>query len=507
MLFNSMGFLIFFPTVALIYYLLPHKARYLWLLAASWYFYMQWNAVYILLLLSCTVVTYVAGLLLEKIKSAGDDGTARHRRQRVLILSAALAVSLGLLGFFKYADFALLNLNRLLSVLRLPRFTWEYSIVLPVGISFYTLQALGYLIDVYRGDIYAERNFFRYALFLAFFPQLVAGPVERSRNLLVQLYAPKRFDWENLRRGFLLMLWGYFLKVVIADRAAVIVNTVYEEPGEYAGFLVAAATVFFAVQIYCDFYGYSVIARGAARVLGIELMDNFNAPYFSQSVKEFWRRWHISLSGWFRDYLYIPLGGNRKGSFRRQVNLLTVFAVSGLWHGASVSYIAWGLLNGIWQAAEDLLSYVKGALRGALRRLGGAGEAGRENLLFCERLFKRVLTFGLICLAWVFFRAGDFSNALEMLRCMLRFDWIAIVDGSVYELGVNREYFRVLCASILLLGCVDYRKYRGADMASALLRQRWWFRLAAEVGLVFVILLFGCYGVEYDTSEFIYFQF
>ncbi len=502
MLFNSIGFLVFFPTVVLIYYLLPHKARYLWLLAASWYFYMQWNALYILLLLSCTAVTYVAGLLLEQIKSTADIGEAEIKKRKRLVLASALVISLGMLGFFKYADFAVLNLNRVLSILHLRQFAWEYSVVLPVGISFYTLQALGYLIDVYRGDIYAERNFFRYALFLAFFPQLVAGPIERSRNLLVQLYAPKRFDWEKLRRGLLFMLWGYFLKVVIADRAAIIVSTVYDNPEEYAGFAVVVATVFFAIQIYCDFYGYSVIARGAASALGIELMDNFNAPYFSLSVKEFWRRWHISLSGWFRDYLYIPLGGNRRGRLRKQANLLTVFAVSGLWHGASVSYIVWGLLNGVWQVLGEWLEAVKGALR----RVRGEREK-RANLLFCERLLKRALTFGLICLAWVFFRAGDFSNALEMLRRMLQFDWTAVFDGSVYRLGVSGEYFHILCAAILTLACVDYQKYRGIDVASVLLRQRWWFRIAAEVGMLFVILLFGCYGVEYDTSAFIYFQF
>lgn len=500
MLFNSIGFLIFFPTVVLLYYLLPHRARYLWLLAASWYFYMQWNALYILLLLFCTVVTYVSGLVLEKLKNAGETDPGRIRRRRVCVLAASLGIGLGLLGIFKYADFAMLNLNRVLSILHLQPIVWKYSIALPVGISFYTLQAMGYLIDVYRGEIYAERNFFRYALFLAFFPQLVAGPIERSRNLLVQLYTPKRFEWENLRRGALLMLWGFFLKMVIADRAAVIVNTVYGEPGKYEGFLVMAATFFFAIQIYCDFYGYSVIARGAARVLGIELTDNFNAPYFSQSVKEFWRRWHISLSGWFRDYLYIPLGGNRRGTLRRQANLLVVFAASGLWHGASLAYVAWGLLNGFWQIVEELLQYIKDTLR----RICGVGDRAD---VFCGRLVKRVITFGLICLAWVFFRAGDFSDAFLMLRDMLRFDWIAIFDGSIFALGVEREYLRILCAAILLLAYMDYRKYKGVDMAAALLGQRWWFRILAEVGLLLVILLFGCYGVEYDTSEFIYFQF
>ena len=289
--------------------------------------------------------------------------------------------------------------------------------------------------------------------------------------------------------------------MVIADRAAIIVNTVYGNPDEYKGFLVVAATFFFAIQIYCDFYGYSVIARGTARFLGIELMDNFNAPYFSQSVKEFWRRWHISLSGWFRDYLYIPLGGNRKGALRKQENLLAVFAVSGLWHGASVAFIVWGLLNGIYQIFEDCFKRIKEMMK---RLFDDAGESAN---CFSRRALRRVITFGLVCFAWIFFRAGDMSDALDMIGNMLQFDRVAMFDGSIYGLGVSREYFKVLDVAILALGYVDYHKYKGTDMAKVLLSQEWWFRLLAEAGLIFVIMLFGCYGTEYDTSEFIYFQF
>ena len=492
-IFNSVEFIIFFPLVVFAYYILPKKVRYVWLLAASYFFYMNWEPLYVLLLFSCTLVTYAAGLILERLKE--------NNQKKKLCITVSLIICLGILGFFKYCDFAVENINRVLDILHLGQITWEHNIVLPVGISFYTLQALGYLIDVYRGDIYAEKNFLRYALFISFFPQLVAGPIERSKNLLVQLYTPKKFDYENFRRGFVLMLWGFFLKIVIADRAAIIVNTVYENPGEYRGFLVIAATFFFAIQIYCDFYGYSVIARGAARFLGIELMDNFNAPYFSQSVREFWRRWHISLSGWFRDYLYIPLGGNRKGTLRKQINLLTVFAVSGLWHGASAAFVFWGLLNGIYQIFADCFRYIRGGVKKFL------GMTGETEDCFSIRVLRRVITFGLICFAWIFFRAGVMSDALDMINNMMQFNWVAMFDGSIYELGVSREYFKVLNLAILTLLYVDYHKYKGADMVNTLLKQKWWFRFLAELGLLFAIMMFGCYGTEYDTSEFIYFQF
>ena len=485
MIFNSTQFIIFFPIVVLVYYTLPNKVRYIWLLAASYYFYMSWNPIYILLLFSCTVITYAAGLILEKLQNINS---------RKLCLAVCLMINLCILGFFKYFDFAVININRILSAVHMGQVTWEHNIILPVGISFYTLQALGYLIDVYRGDIYAEKNFFRYALFISFFPQLVAGPIERSKNLLVQLYTAKKFDWENFRRGFVLMLWGFFLKVVIADRAAVIVNTVYGNPDEYKGFLVMAATFFFAIQIYCDFYGYSVIARGAAYFFGIKLTDNFNAPYFSQSVKEFWRRWHISLSGWFRDYLYIPLGGNRKGALRRRINLLIVFTVSGLWHGASMAFVVWGFLNGAYQIAGEFISKLKNAIY-----------TYKDSLV--ARLVRRLATFVLVCIAWVFFRAGQLSSAIDMFRSMVQFDLISMFNGAIYGLGVSKEYLNVLLTAIFVLGYIDFQKYKGTDAVSAVLKQKWYLRIVIETGLLFTILLFGCYGVEYDTSEFIYFQF
>lgn len=326
-----MQYIIFLPIVILVYYLFPPKIRYIWLLIVSYYFYMQWNPKYIILLFSCTFLTYCSALAMEKFEE-----------KKRMCLVACIILNLCILGYFKYFSLMIGLLNRLLGIVHVQEVSWGYEILLPVGISFYTLQALGYLIDVYRGEIYTEKNFLRYALFVAFFPQLVAGPIERSKNLLVQLYKTTGFDYNNFRKGVLLILYGLFLKMVIADRTAIIVDTVYGNSSLYPGFYIVVATCFFAIQIYCDFYGYSTIARGSALIMGIHLMDNFHAPYFSKNIKEFWRRWHISLSGWFRDYLYIPLGGNRNGKVKKERNLLIVFTISGLWHGASLAYVLWG---------------------------------------------------------------------------------------------------------------------------------------------------------------------
>lgn len=517
MLFNTPQYLLFLPFVVFVYYCLPKKARYIWLLVSSYYFYMQWNPLYVTLLFSCTFLTYLCGRIIERLRTAdmaGGDGseTGKSRRRQKLCFAVCILLNLGILGFFKYFGFGLSILNRLLSLVHINEVSWGHDILLPVGISFYTLQALGYLIDVYRGDIYAEKNFLRYALFVSFFPQLVAGPIERSKNLLVQLYKPQSFSYENLRKGALLVLYGLFLKMVIADRAAIIVDTVYQNSASYPGFYVIVATVFFSIQIYCDFYGYSTIARGSALIMGIRLMENFNAPYYARSVKEFWRRWHISLSGWFRDYLYIPLGGNRKGQLRKQGNLLTVFTVSGLWHGASFAFVFWGLLNGVYQVIEDVLQRAKGRLEAYTRKWREPVESREEDADTRERfstvLFQTMRTFTLVTFAWLFFRAGGLDNALEMLRSMVReFNWPVLFDGSLYELGVERHYMNVLLGSILLLFAVDYQKYRGRDAADAFLKQGWWFRVSGIMLLLFTILLYGCYGELYDIQQFIYFQF
>lgn len=500
MLFNTPEYILFLPIVVFIYYLTPKKLRYLWLLGVSYYFYMQWNPLYLSLLFLCTLITYIGGIILERLKNRETDTNEEIGKKLCFVL--CIMGNLGILAFFKYASFGISIFNRVLSCMGVAPVLWKEDILLPVGISFYTLQALGYLIDVYRGDIYAERNFIRYALFVSFFPQLVAGPIERSKNLLVQLHESHSFDYENVRKGCLLILYGLFLKMVIADRAAILVDTVYGDNNAYPGFYIAVATIFFAIQIYCDFYGYSTIARGSALLMGITLMDNFQAPYFSKSVREFWRRWHVSLSGWFRDYLYIPLGGGRKGKRRKEANRLLVFGVSGLWHGASLAFLMWGLLNGIYQVMEDLTDWIKQKLQRF------TGTAVETTARFSKRLFQTTLTFFLVTMAWLFFRSGELDISFEMIRKMFSCNnWLVLFDGSLYELGVARNYMHVLLAAILVLFVVDYQKYHGKDVAEAFLRQGWWFRMLAIMILIFTILLYGCYGTLYDTQQFIYFQF
>ena len=354
MLFNSYQFLIFFPVVVLLYYVIPPKIRYLWLLAASYYFYMCWNAKYALLLLSSTLVTYISGYLIDRIRQARYP-QKKEQRRKSWVVAACCAINLGILFYFKYANFTIEVLKRAFELIHIQWNPPHADVLLPVGISFYTFQALSYTIDVYRGEIPAEKNFFRYALFVSFFPQLVAGPIERSKNLLTQLAAPSSFNAEKAKSGLLLMLWGFFLKTVLADRIAIFVDFVYGNFEKYNGLYIAVATVLFAVQIYCDFAGYSTIAIGAAEVLGIDLMENFDAPYLVTSVAAFWRRWHISLTSWFKDYLYIPLGGSRKGVYRKYVNKMIVFLLSGLWHGADFSYVVWGALNGAYQIIGEIL--------------------------------------------------------------------------------------------------------------------------------------------------------
>ena len=494
MLFNSLHFLIFFPIVVGIYYLIPQRTRSYWLLAASYYFYMCWNAKYVILLLLSTIVTFVSGLALEKCAE-----TQRGEFNKKLCVAVCFILNLSILFVFKYLNFGIESMNAVLGWLHITHSAPTFDLLLPVGISFYTFQALGYTVDVYRGEIYAERNFFRYALFVSFFPQLVAGPIERSKNLLRQLDKPAKPTVDSLRDGCLLMLWGYFLKVVLADRIAVFVDTVYGDFETYTGVYLIVATLLFAVQIYCDFSGYSVIAMGAAKMLGIGLMENFDAPYLSVSVAEFWRRWHISLSSWFRDYLYIPLGGNRRGRFRKYGNLLITFGVSGLWHGANWTYVIWGLLNGAYQIIGDLLAPLK-------KKAAVLLEIREDSI--SHRCIRVVATFLLVDFAWVFFRADTAFHALRIIKRMVtaKNHWVWF-DGSLYECGLNQKNFTLMIWGILLLFVADGCKYKGIKIREIVARQDYWAQILTVIAAVFGILLFGMWGAGYDAANFIYFQF
>ncbi len=498
MLFNSIDFLIFFPLVVLVYFVIPDKIKHVWLLVASYYFYMCWNAQYALLILTSTVVTYFSGRIIEKIKQSSEL-EAKKTRNKKLVVFFSFAINLGILFYFKYSNFALSLVSSLFRAVHIEVNIPTFDIILPVGISFYTFQALSYTMDVYRDEIYAEKDFLRYALFVSFFPQLVAGPIERSKNLLKQLAKPSRFDYERMWEGILLMLWGFFLKIVIADRIAMFVDTVYNEYDQYTGWYIIIATVLFGFQIYCDFNGYSVIAIGAARVLGINLMENFNAPYLSESVAEFWKNWHISLTSWFRDYLYIPLGGNRKGKARKYLNQMIVFLLSGLWHGASLSFVLWGGLNGLYQVVGDLLKNVRAKCAGVL---------GIDGTKLANRAVKCIVTFALVDFAWLFFRADSLKSAISMIRqmCDLKNTYV-LFDGSIYSCGLDEKNYHLVLICLVILFVADLLKKKGIIIRQIVMKQDLWFRCIFVAAAVAFILTFGIWGGIYEEATFIYFQF
>ncbi len=500
MQFNSIHFLIFFPVVLLVYFVIPKKLRYLWLLAASYYFYMSWNVKYAILIAFSTVVTYLSAILIEQADLQGGGGWQKLKKATLII---GIGSNLAILFMFKYLDFAVDNLNSILALFGIQTLENNFSLLLPVGISFYTFQALGYVIDVYRKDVPAEYNLFRYALFVSFFPQLVAGPIERSGNLMKQLknvHKIKLWNYERIVKGFMIMMWGYFMKVVVADRAATVANNVFD--GYYAmnSSALILGTVFFALQIYCDFASYSTIAVGAAQIMGFELMDNFDTPYFAMSIKEFWRRWHISLSTWFRDYLYIPLGGNRHGTRRKYVNLLTVFLVSGLWHGADWTYVIWGGLHGAYQIIGDITSPAKRRLENKLNV---------NTQAFSYKAVKVLITFALTCFAWIFFRADSIGIAFNYIaRIFTCPDPWAWTTGIFYNIGLEQQEMNILLISVAVLIFVDIlKRKKNIRIENIADNQNFWVRGVILLMLIFAVVIFGAYGMSFDAQQFIYFQF
>ena len=478
MLFNSLAFAVFLLIVFTAYWCLPHKYRWILILAANYYFYMSWDAGYAVLILFTTAVTYGAARLLEK---------QADRRRKKAVLAGAAVLCLGLLFFFKYFNFVSESVAALLRALALPMEPLTLKLLLPVGISFYTFQTLGYVIDVYRGDIPAERHFGIYAAFASFFPLLGAGPIERARNLLPQLKARRAFDYDRAAYGLKLMAWGFFKKLVIADNLADYVRLVYAAPRDFSGFALALAGLFFTIQIYCDFSGYSDIAAGTSRLLGIEVMTNFKSPYFSQSVKEFWSRWHISLSTWFRDYVYIPLGGNRVGRLRHARNLMITFLLSGLWHGANWTFLVWGGLHGAALIAENLLI--------PRERLSSSG---------LKRGFRTLAVFAFCSLAWIFFAADSIGDAAYVLTHL--FTGLG-TPGAYFSAGLAALDLGLLrlCrigAFVFLLGVYDYFSLQ-TDCIAWIGRRKPLLRHACYVALLLLILFFRTTA----ETEFVYFQF
>ncbi len=490
MLFNSLHFLIFFPVVAGLYFGLPPRWRGPWLLLASYYFYMSWRAAYALLLLATTLLDYFSGYRMGQLPT-------KQARRPYLYLS--LVSNLGTLFVFKYFNFFRDAAGQLAGALHLPLAAGPgLGLLLPVGVSFYTFQSVGYILDVYQGRLEAERNLGRFALFVAFFPQLVAGPIERGGHMLPQFRQTHDFDYQRVVSGLRLMAWGLFKKVVVADRLALLVNPVFNHPRQHAeGPLLVLATLAFTFQIYGDFSGYTDMARGAARVLGFDFNLNFRQPYLAASVPEFWRRWHISLSSWFRDYLYIPLGGSRVGAFRAYGNLLAVFLVSGFWHGANWTFLAWGGLHGLLLVASTWAR----PLRERLAAL--AGLAARPRL---RHGLGVLTTFAVVAYAWIFFRANTLSDAVFVSQHLLS-GWRGLSSGRVASLLLDfsqhyRPELAVGALGVLAMLLVEYLGRHRSPQAWVA-AQPWAVRWTGYVGLTLLIVYLGVF----NSTSFIYFQF
>ena len=494
MVFNSFEFLLFFPIVALLYFILPKKIRWIMLLAASYYFYLSWNIELIYLIVFTTAISYVSALIIEKTEKKG---------LKKLCLTVTLLVCLGVLFFYKYFDFLSGSVIDIANHFGAGWNKFSLDLILPVGISFYTFQTLSYVIDVYRGSIAAERHFGYYALYVSFFPQLVAGPIERPENLLPQLRAANQFNREDFVEGMRMMLVGFFKKVVVADLCATYVVAVYDDPAAATGLSVAVATVLFAFQIYGDFAGYTDIAIGCARVMGIRLMQNFNLPYTSKSIKEFWGRWHISLSSWFKDYLYIPLGGSRCSEARHALNVLIVFLVSGLWHGASWHFVLWGGLHGLYQMIGILLKKPRRALHEKLRI--------REDKGWYPAI-ETVFTFLLVAFAWLVFRANSTADLWILVKSLFSgWDFTAApIRSGLSFMGLDAESLILCAAAVAVMDMMDKAERRCPDPtasggeAAALPRTRLipWTAAVWAVALAWIIL-----ASQGGSGTFIYFQF
>ena len=484
MTFNSWEFLIFYPIVALLYFLLPKKCKWPMLLIASYYFYMFYEASLVVLIVITTVISFLMSHLIEKEARVG---------LKKLYLAITLITCLGILFFYKYFDFLSIGTIGLINLFGVEASPVVLNLVLPVGISFYTFQTLSYVIDVYRGQVKTEKNIFFYALFVSFFPQLVAGPIERPGNLIPQLKEPHAPTKDNFIKGSKHMLLGFFKKICVADLISVYVNSVYNNADGATSFGVIIATVLFSVQIYCDFSGYTDIATGCARIMGIKLMKNFDHPYRSTSIKEFWSRWHISLSGWFKDYLYIPLGGNRCAKPRAFFNLFVVFLVSGLWHGANWTFVVWGALHGIYQIIGRLTHKPR---LGIIKKIG----LTEEHVVVVWT--RRVITFMLVSFAWIFFRANTISDAFLLIKTLFCGTFNISATLSMMELGTVSILLVAFSVITLVLTDNMLAYSDGPDASSRLVCKGAFIYYIWIIMLVWLLLL-----SKGQDSTFIYFRF
>ena len=486
MTFNSWEFLLFYPIVLLLYFILPKKLKWPMLLVASYYFYMCYQAELVFLIFGTTLVSWIASNIIER---------SENKAVRRACLTVTLVACLGVLFFYKYFNFLSGSVTGIISYFGGNPSPVVLNLMLPVGVSFYTFQTLSYVIDVYRGDIKTERNFFFYALFVSFFPQLVAGPIERPGNLIPQLKSPKPWNNEDAIKGAKHMIVGFFKKVCVADLFSLYVNSVYNDVESATALGVIIATAMFAVQIYCDFSGYTDIAIGCSRIMGIRLMENFNHPYTATTIKEFWSRWHISLSTWFKDYLYFPLGGSRCKKSRHMFNLFVVFLVSGLWHGAAWTYVIWGAIHGIYQIIGNL------TIKGRNRALRCIGLSERSGIVVLSR---RIAVFVLVCFSWLFFRANNMNEAVTLLRALFVTWGSTSLSDTLKIMNLNTVSILMCILSLLTLIIIDrVLKYEDEEGGSYML-----VRGGSFIYYVWIIMFAWAILLSQDVaSTFIYFQF
>lgn len=471
MLFNSFEFLIFFPIVCITYFLLKNnKYRNPFLLVASYYFYMNWKPIYALLLIASTLITYFGGILIENKND--------NKKSKKIFLILSLVFNLGILFVFKYYNFINGSIFNILQILGIRWVIPNLDILLPIGISFYTFIAAGYIIDIYKGNIKAERNIITYSLFIAFFPQILAGPIGRAKTMLPQFHKEHSFSYDNAVEGIKMMIWGYFMKLCVADRISEYVNAVFDNVPMHNGNSLILASILFTLQIYCDFAGYSNIAIGAGKVMGYDLMENFHRPYLSLSIKEFWKRWHISLSSWFMDYLYIPLGGNRVKYWRYLFNLFITFAVSGIWHGANWTFFLWGSLHGIYLIIYNI-------------RVKFIGKIKNPNNFI--RLLSRISVFCLVSFAWIFFRANNVNDLFVIITK------IFTQRGNIF---INKTLFFYSFMSLTILIFKDIKDEFNIKL-NFMHSKYTIIRYCSVILLITFILLFGAL----NGGNFIYFKF
>lgn len=466
MLFNSLSFLLFFPVVCILYWGLPYKLRNVFLLIASYYFYMSWEPLYAILIIFTSLSTWVCAVY-----------TAKTNNHKKISISICLVINLLILFAFKYYNFAIDTITYIVATSGLRINIPHSNLLLPVGISFYTFQCIGYIIDVYRKEIKPERNFVTYALFVSFFPQLVAGPIERAKKLLPQFRTKHTFSGEEYIDGLKMMIWGFFMKLCIAGNVGPYVDAVFNNVPNHTGSSFLLASLFFSFQIFCDFGGYSLIAIGSAKCLGFNLMQNFNHPYLSLSVKEFWRRWHISLSSWFADYVYKPLGGSRCRSINHYRNLLLTMLVSGLWHGANWTFVFWGGLHGIYLVANSIYSKFSG------------------KVTYAPKFIRIISTYIFIVLAWILFRANSISDAYTIIHKIVTEQGHLFIGDGIPSLVLPL----MMIAILLIKEIKDEYHIRLALMHN----QNPWISIPTSALIIATILLCA----EFNSGQFIYFQF